>query len=126
MILYTTKILRLKFWIYFKKYLIVINENINENIIDEIIKSEKSKLFDCDKLSSPKIDTAAKVGIDNKKDIFAESYLLNFKNLAPVIVIPDLLTPGIKDNICINPIHKAAFKVKLELISFWELNLSLK
>ena len=41
--------------------------------------------------------TAAKVGIDSKKDIFAESNLLNFKSLAAEIVIPDLLTPGIKD-----------------------------
>ena len=42
--------------------------------------------------------TAPSVGIDNRKDIFAASILLNCKNLAPVIEIPDLLTPGIKDN----------------------------
>ena len=39
---------------------------------------------------------ANKVGIDKKNDIVAESYLLNPKNLPRVIVIPDLLTPGIK------------------------------
>jgi len=43
--------------------------------------------------------TAAKAGIEIKKDIFAESVRLKFKNLAAVIVMPDLLTPGTKDNI---------------------------
>ena len=41
------------------------------------------------------METAANVGIDNKNDIFAESYLLNFNNLPPVMAIPDLLTPGL-------------------------------
>ena len=36
----------------------------------------------------------AKVGIDKKNEIFAESNLLNPNNLPEVIVIPDLLTPG--------------------------------
>ena len=35
----------------------------------------------------------------NKNDILAESYLLNSRVLAPVIAIPDLLTPGTKDKI---------------------------
>ena len=48
---------------------------------------------------NPKIDTAPKIGIDNKKDILAASTLLKFKSLAVVIAIPDLLTPGINDNI---------------------------
>ena len=39
--------------------------------------------------------TADRVGIDSKKEIFAESTLLKLKNLAPLIIIPDLLTPGI-------------------------------
>ena len=47
---------------------------------------------------TPKIKTAANVGIDNKKDIFAESTLLKLRNLAAVITIPDLLTPGKRDN----------------------------
>ena len=52
----------------------------------------------------PKIEIAPSVGIDNKKDILAESYLSNFKSLAAVIVIPDLLTPGISERTCNNPI----------------------
>ena len=98
--------------------MIVINENKYENNIEIIIKNEKLKFSDCSKLLSPKKETAARVGIDSKKDILAESYLLNFKNLAPVIVMPDLLTPGIKDNTCKNPMIKADFKVNFELISF--------
>ena len=34
----------------------------------------------------------------NKNDILAASNLLKFRSLAAVIVIPDLLTPGTKDN----------------------------
>ena len=47
----------------------------------------------------PKIETAPKIGIDNKKDILAESTLVNLSNLAAVIAIPDLLTPGTSDKI---------------------------
>ena len=43
--------------------------------------------------------TIANTGRDVKKDIFAESILLYFSILALVIVIPDLLTPGINDKI---------------------------
>ena len=43
--------------------------------------------------------TTASVGIDNRKDIFAESNLLKFDILAAVITIPALLTPGIKESI---------------------------
>ena len=42
--------------------------------------------------------------MDNKNDIFADSYLLNFNILAPEMTIPDLLTPGINDKICKKPI----------------------
>ena len=38
------------------------------------------------------------IGIDERNEILAESILFKFKNLAPVIVIPDLLTPGINAN----------------------------
>ena len=55
------------------------------------------KLFDLIRLFNQKKVPAAKVGIDSKNDIFADSYRLNCKTLAPVIVIPALLTPGIKD-----------------------------
>ena len=50
-------------------------------------------------LFNPNIDTAPKVGRDKRNDIFAESNLLKFKNLAADKVIPDLLTPGTKDKI---------------------------
>ena len=55
--------------------------------------SEKKIFF------KPKIETAPKIGIEIKNEIFAESTLLKFKNLAAVIAIPDLLTPGVKDKI---------------------------
>ena len=48
---------------------------------------------------SPRKLAPVKAGIDNKNEIFPDSNLLNFKNLAPVIIIPDLLTPGIKANV---------------------------
>ena len=72
-------------------------EKINDKKIDAKFKIEKLRFSEIIKLFIPKILTAASVGIDKKKDILAESYLLNFKTLAPVIAIPDLLTPGIKD-----------------------------
>ena len=37
--------------------------------------------------------------IDNKKDIFTASTLSKFRNLAAVIETPDLLTPGMSENI---------------------------
>ena len=104
----------------------VINENAKENIMEISIKNEKLKLSDFSKLFNPNIETAAKVGIDNKKDIFAESYLLKFNALAPVIAIPDLLTPGTNDKIWKKPIKTADFNLKLELILFFIPDLSLK
>ena len=41
---------------------------------------------------------AAKVGMDKKKEIFADSNLLNPSILPAVIVTPDLLTPGINES----------------------------
>ena len=101
-------------------------ENKKENIIEISINKEKLKLWDFNKLLNPKIETAANVGIDNRNDILAESYLLKFNDLAPVIAIPDLLTPGINDNIWKKPIKIADFNVKFELILFWTPDLSLK
>jgi hypothetical protein len=46
----------------------------------------------------PKKLAAPKAGIDKKKEILADSNLLNPSSLPEVIVIPDLLTPGTKDN----------------------------
>ena len=101
-------------------------ENKKDNTMEIIIKNEKFELWDLTKLFNPKMETAANVGIDNKNDIFAESYLLNFNNLPPVMAIPDLLTPGINDKICKKPIKIADFNVKFELILFCILDLSLK
>ena len=101
-------------------------ENRKDNIMEIIMKNEKFKLSDLIKLFNPKIETAANVGIDNKNDILAESYLLNFNILAPVIEMPDLLTPGSNDKICRKPIKTADFKVKFELIFFLNSDLSLK
>ena len=47
----------------------------------------------------PNKETAPKIGIETKNDILAASTLLKPNNLAAVIAIPDLLTPGIKAKI---------------------------
>ena len=47
----------------------------------------------------PKVLAANRVGIDKKNEILAASTLLKPKNLPADKVIPDLLTPGIKDKI---------------------------
>ena len=65
---------------------------------------DKLKLSFWYKLNILKKLTAIKIGIENKKEILTESALLKFKNLAPVMVIPDLLTPGIRDKVCNKPI----------------------
>ena len=41
----------------------------------------------------------AKAGIDRKNEIFAESIRLYLTSLPAVILIPERLTPGIKDKI---------------------------
>ena len=51
------------------------------------------------KAYNPKKPVPAKAGIDIKNEIFAASSLLKFNILAPVIIIPDLLTPGISAKI---------------------------
>ena len=78
-----------------------------ENSIEKRFKIEKLKLLLCIISFNPKTDTAPKVGIDSRKEIFAASYRLKLSNLAAVIVIPDLLTPGINDIIWKSPIIKA-------------------
>ena len=84
---------------YFKKNLIVISEKKKANIIARIFNLVIYWLSEYKIFLSPKIETAPKIGMEIKNDIFAASILLNFKNLAAVIAIPDLLTPGIKDKI---------------------------
>ena len=83
-------------------------------------------LFDDNVSFNPNFDTAPKVGRDNRNDIFEESNLLKFKILAAVMVIPDLLTPGIKDKIWKVPINIADLKLKLLSIFLPRSRLSLK
>ena len=100
-------------------------ENINEKIIAIKFVIVKLLSFENTIFINPKTETAPRIGIDKKKDIFAASILLNFKNLAAVIAIPDLLTPGIKDKIWKKPIKKTDLILKSLLIFFFNSNLSL-
>ena len=84
--------------------MIVKKEKAKEIIIDSKFNFVNSILSERKIFFKPKIDTAPKIGMETKKEIFAASVLLNLNNLAVVIAIPDLLTPGTKDKICINPI----------------------
>ena len=88
-----------------------------------MLSIEKLKSSERIKFLNPKTETAARVGIDNKKEILAASTLLNFNNLPAVIVIPDLLTPGIKDSIWNSPIKIASLYLKLLVIVFFCVNL---
>ena len=87
--------------------MIVIYENIKEQITADRLKVVKIRLLLLIMLLIPWKDTAPSVGIDNKNEILEESYLLNYKNLAAVMVIPDLLTPGTNEKICKSPINIA-------------------
>ncbi len=86
----------------------VSSEKIKEKNIEKTFKIEKFKSWLSIWLYRPKIETAANVGIDNKNEILAESTLLKSKNLADVITIPDLLTPGINASTCVIPIRIAS------------------
>ena len=77
----------------------MISEIKKERKIETKFNIVKFTLSSIIKFLKPKRDTAPKIGIERKKDIFAESILLKFKNLAAVIATPDLLTPGIKEKI---------------------------
>ena len=68
-------------------------------MIDTKLSLVISKFSEIIKFVTPKIETAPSIGIDIKNDILAASSLLKFNSLAAVIAIPDLLTPGINDNI---------------------------
>ena len=59
------------------------------------------------------------VGIDIKRDIFIELYLLYPKTLKPVIVIPDLDVPGIRDIAWKIPTIKALLKSQLSIVLFF-------
>ena len=77
----------------------VINEKIHEKNIKNIFKYENCASSNETIFFSPYNETAASVGIDNRKEIFAASNLSKFNNLAAVITIPDLLTPGTREMI---------------------------
>ena len=72
---------------------------MNDKKIANKFNKEKLKLSDLKILIKLKNETALRAGIESRKEIFAESTLLNFKKRLAVIVIPALLTPGIKDKI---------------------------
>ena len=76
-------------------------------MIDNKLKLVKLKSSEKIRFLTPKIETAPKIGIEIKKEIFPASTLLKLSNLAAVIAIPDLLTPGTKDKICKRPIKIA-------------------
>ena len=75
------------------------NENKKDKKIEAKLIFEKLKSCEFIIFFNPNKVSAPKVGIDIKKDILAASNLLKFKILAAVIVIPDLLTPGINERI---------------------------
>ena len=83
----------------FKKSAIVMYEKIKENITAIMAKKFNSALPSLQIVLIPNRLAAAKVGIDKKNEIFAESNLLNPNSLPEVIVMPDLLTPGIRESI---------------------------
>ena len=56
---------------------------------------------------APKVVAASNTGIDIINENFAAWVLEYPKYLAHVIVIPDLLVPGINARTCANPIYKA-------------------
>ena len=109
----------------FKKSAIVIYEKIKENITAIIAKKFNSALPSLKILYIPKRLAAVRVGIDKKKEIFAESNLLNPNNLPEVMVTPDLLTPGIKEKTWNKPIKIADLLVNDVLIFFVIFDLSL-
>jgi len=83
----------------FKKRAIVTYEKTNENMTAIIAKKFNSMLPIFIISYIPRILAAARVGIDKKNEILAESNLLNPNNLPDVIVMPALLTPGIRESI---------------------------
>ena len=95
-------------------------EKIKDKITLEKFNFIKSKLSVKYNLYAPKTDTANKVGMDNKNEILAAFTLSNLRNLAAVIAMPDLLTPGIKEKICKKPMIKADLRSRLisRLFSF--------
>ena len=81
----------------------MIREKKKDKEIETKFIIEKSMLPFSITFLNPNSVTALKVGNESKKEILAESNLWNLRILAAVIVIPDLLTPGIKDSIWNKP-----------------------
>ena len=97
-ILYITNIFNENLFRYLKKNFTVIYENKKDRII--AIITNKFISIDSFGISfKPRKLAPAKAGIESKKEIFPESTLLKLNNLAAVIVIPALLTPGINASI---------------------------
>ena len=109
----------------FKKYFIVKRENMKESNIANKFICVKLESWDCKILKIPKHETAPSIGIEIKNEIFAASVLLKLRNLAAVIAIPDLLTPGNNDRTWNTPIKIANLREKFFLILYFNLNLSL-
>ena len=91
--------MRLNLLINFKKYFIVKKENIKEINIANKLNCVKLESLDITIFKNPNPETAPSIGIEIKKEIFAASVLLKFRNLAAVMAMPDLLTPGNSDKI---------------------------
>ena len=80
--------------------MIIIFKAINDAVKDNekgIKNSIKLTSFSFEMLGVMKNTESVMVGIDIKRDIFIELYLSYPKTLRPVIVIPDLDVPGIRD-----------------------------
>mgnify|MGYP006091816477 CR=1 FL=1 len=103
----------------------VINEIKKEEKIDNKFINEKLISLVIIKFFKPNNVTAPRTGIERRKDIFAESCLLNFKILLAVIAIPDLLTPGTNDNVWKKPIKIADLYEKFFSNSLLKIHLSL-
>ena len=77
----------------------VISEKKKESTTAIKFNIVKFKLSSKIKFFVPKKETAPKIGIETRNDNLAASILLKPNNLAAVIAIPDLLTPGTKAKI---------------------------
>ena len=82
----------------------MINKNFSEIISENKklktkLKNNKIPIYKIGILSNIMIHQSKDIGeyLLRKKEILAESNLLKLSNLAAVIVIPDLLTPGIRE-----------------------------
>ena len=94
------------------------NENTKENKIVITKDDTFTTSSDFAKSTIPANPANATVGTDKRKENLNASSLFYPKNNPCVVVIPLLLTPGIIDNVCINPIKKASINVKSAIVLF--------